>query len=502
MDLCKILEAGVETIREEISRRNISLRTRCCEDPLRVEADPGEMEIVLNNLLGNAVKYNRDKGKIDIDTGIENGVLRLSVSDTGIGMTREEMAGLFKEFSRIRNEKTRGIQGSGLGLAIVKKIVDLYGGSIEVQSEPDAGTTFTVRIPIISCEKECADAEKQEILMYLREEDPALIESLHLRAEDTRRLHVGEDIHLRALIEISNHCTNTCHYCGLRAPNTKLVRYRMEEREILDCVDSAVELGLRTIVIQAGNDPRLTRKSIANLIKRILGRHDVAIALSLGERSYYDYAAWREAGAQRYLLRFETSDEKLFASMHGLKQVLLHPRLLRLSWLRKLGYEIGGGIMVGLPGQTLEILANDILFFQRYDLDMIGIGPFIPHPKTPLAGWVADENDVEQVSPTLAMTLKVIALSRLACPEANIPATTAIAAAAGEELRLESLRWGANVLMQNLTPEKYRLCYDIYPGKTAFPNYTSVQHQQILDTLEHMKRPAGTGCGERRRMRP
>ena len=151
--------------------------------------------------------------------------------------------------------------------------------------------------------------QKQEILTYLREDDPTQIEALHLRAEETRHRHVGEEVYLRALIEISNHCTNTCHYCGLRAPNFELERYRMEEQEILDCVDLAVELGLRTIVIQAGNDPRLTRSWVANLVSCILNRHDVAIALSLGERSYDDYGAWREAGAQRYLLRFETSDE-------------------------------------------------------------------------------------------------------------------------------------------------------------------------------------------------
>ncbi len=338
--------------------------------------------------------------------------------------------------------------------------------------------------------------QKQEILTYLREDDPTQIEALHLRAEETRHRHVGEEVYLRALIEISNHCTNTCHYCGLRAPNFELERYRMEEQEILDCVDSAVELGLRTIVIQAGNDPRLTRSWVANLISCILNRHDVAIALSLGERSYDDYGAWREAGAQRYLLRFETSDENLFASLHGSKRVHPHPRLLRLSWMRKLGYETGGGIMVGLPGQTLDILADDILIFQRSGLDMIGIGPFLPHPKTPLAGWAANKNDVAQVLPTPAMTLKVIALSRLACPEANIPATTAITAATGEEMRLKSLTWGANVLMQNLTPKKYRLCYDIYPGKASSPNYTFVQHQHVLDTLARMKRPVGAGYGE------
>ncbi len=159
VDLCKVLVASVDTIREESTRRKILLRIRCCEDTSLVEADPGEMEIVFNNLLGNAVKYNRDEGEIDIDIDLSDGLLLLRVSDTGIGMTKEEMAGLFKEFSRIRNEKTRDIRGSGLGLAIVKKIVGLYGGNIEVQSEPDAGTVFTVRMPMTRCEKECADAE-------------------------------------------------------------------------------------------------------------------------------------------------------------------------------------------------------------------------------------------------------------------------------------------------------------------------------------------------------
>src|SRR5512145_3394368 len=222
-----------------------------------------------------------------------------------------------------------------------------------------------------------------EIERWLRQDDAARLEELWRQADAVRRQFVGDAVHLRGLIEISNHCVRGCRYCGLHAANDSLVRYRMTADEILACADSAVEFGYGTVVLQAGEDPGIETEWLADIVCRIKRQTQLAVTLSLGERSVDDLICWRQAGADRYLLRFETSDARLYGMIHP-SSAGQPDRIELLSELRHLGYEVGSGVMVGIPGQSFRSLAEDIDLFGRLDLDMVGIGPFIPNPHTPL----------------------------------------------------------------------------------------------------------------------
>ncbi len=286
-------------------------------------------------------------------------------------------------------------------------------------------------------------------------------------------------MHLRGLIEISNHCIRHCLYCGIRACvpmgqasslSDTLARYRLSAAEILACARTARLLGYGTVVMQSGEDPGLTREFIADVIRAIKAETGLAITLSLGERSDEELREWKMAGADRFLLRFETSDPDLYRTIHPSLPGTLSDRVAQLQRMREMGYEIGSGVMVGIPGQTWEILARDIELFRDLDIDMIGIGPFLPSPRTPLGGEAAAKlraSDEEQVPNDELTTLKVVALTRLVCPEANLPSTTALATidpATGRELGLVR---GANIVMPNVTPPNYRILYEIYPGKAC-----------------------------------
>ena len=267
---------------------------------------------------------------------------------------------------------------------------------------------------------------EKKIIDWLREEDEQKLSTLWREANETRIAHVGDQVHLRGLIEISNICVRRCGYCGISADNRQIARYRMTEEEIMDCVHKAVDFGYGTVVMQAGEDYGISREWMAHIIRRIKAETSLAVTLSLGERPNEDLIAWRKAGANRYLIRFEASNRDLYDRIHP--PLGEHPsdRFVILSNLRKLGYEVGSGIMIGIPGQAYEDLARDILAFRSLDLDMIGVGPFIPHPETPLGQCLPDAS-ANQVPNTEQMTYKVIALTRLVCPEANIPSTTALA---------------------------------------------------------------------------
>ncbi|HPP53749.1 MAG TPA: [FeFe] hydrogenase H-cluster radical SAM maturase HydE [Thermoguttaceae bacterium] len=316
----------------------------------------------------------------------------------------------------------------------------------------------------------------QEILQWLRESDQERLSELWQRADQTRQQHVGPEVHLRGLIEISNHCVRQCAYCGLRRGRNNLPRYRLSDEEIMSCVRIAVNRGYGTVVLQSGEDPWWTGDRVARLIERIKSATPVAVTLSLGERTEEELIRWRRAGADRYFLRFETSNPALFRRLHPPQgeepsaygpRAEEHPRLRLLKQLRQIGYEVGSGVLIGLPGQTYEDLAEDIRWFARLDLDMIGVGPYLVHPETPLAdrsAWpVASPG--HQTPAGEEMTYKVIALARLVCPRANIPATTALGVQGGQRGRRLGLQRGANVLMPNLTPPAYRRLYEIYPHK-------------------------------------
>ncbi len=342
------------------------------------------------------------------------------------------------------------------------------------------------------------DHDEGFVISWLRERDSARLEALWHMADSVRMAHVGDAVHLRGLIEISNVCVRQCAYCGLRAGNTRLARYRMGADEILACARKAVELGYGTVVLQGGEDYGLSTPWVENVIRRIKDETPLSVTLGLGERPEEDLVAWRRAGADRYFLRFETSDMDLYRRIHPSLPSRVSDRIEILRTLQHIGYETGSGIMIGIPGQTISSLARDVLLFRSLDLDMIGVGPFLPHPETPLGKDVLPRVDIscEQVPNTEVMVYIVLALARIMCPDANIPSTTALAVlnpGAGYEL---GLMRGANVIMPNITPFRYRSKYEIYPGK-ACACESGVGDVEIPRRIEALGRTVGKGPGRR-----
>ena len=360
--------------------------------------------------------------------------------------------------------------------------------------------------------------KRNEMLKWLREGDEQRLERLWLRADAVRDAHVGDAVYLRGLIEISNHCARHCHYCGLRAPNRSLERYRMTADEILAAATQAADLGLGTVVLQAGEDPGLTQEWVAELVRRIKRETALAVTLSLGERREDEMAAWREAGADRYLLRFETSNRALYERIHPAPRAEAGDRIEMLQTLRRMGYEVGSGVMIGIPGQTYDDLVRDIEWFRGLGLDMIGVGPFIPHPQTPLgegqgrrnasmvtigaAETTAPDSGVpDQVPNSELMTYKVVALTRLMCPDTNIPSTTALASLDPAQGRELALRRGANIVMPNFTPPRYRVMYSVYPGKACVHEEAESCLRCIQRRIESIGRTVGLGRGDSRHYR-
>lgn len=338
---------------------------------------------------------------------------------------------------------------------------------------------------------------EKEILAWLREEDEQKLEMLWREADETRIAHVGDQVHLRGLVEISNICVRRCGYCGISADNRQIERYRMTEEEIMNCVRNAVDFGYGTVVMQAGEDYGITREWMANIIRRIKAETPLAVTLSLGERSCDDLVVWREAGANRYLIRFETSNRNLYDRIHPPLGDSPSDRFVILANLKKLGYEVGSGIMIGIPGQTYADLASDILTFRTLDLDMIGVGPFITHPETPLGQMLPYAPVADKVPNTEQMTYKVIALTRLVCPEANIPSTTALASLNKADGRELGLMRGANIVMPNLTPPQYRVMYEIYPNKACINETSEACASCLPMRILNIGRTVGSGQGPR-----
>ncbi|GAV25984.1 [FeFe] hydrogenase H-cluster radical SAM maturase HydE [Carboxydothermus islandicus] len=271
-------------------------------------------------------------------------------------------------------------------------------------------------------------------------------------ADSIRAREKGDKVYLRGIIEFSNYCRRNCLYCGLRRDNTKLSRYRMSPGEIIKRAKEIAALGIKTVVLQSGEDPYYRLKDLTGIVSRVkeLG---VYVTLSIGELSAGAYRELKKAGADRYLLRHETANRKLYEVLHPDGSFFNRVRCLYV--LKDLGYEVGAGNMVGLPGQTDDMLWEDLLFMEKLQPEMVGIGPFIPHPDTPLA---------KEKGGTLEQTLTMIALTRIILPKANIPATTALGTIHPEGREL-GLKVGANVVMPNMTPQPYRPLYQLYPGK-------------------------------------
>ena len=277
-------------------------------------------------------------------------------------------------------------------------------------------------------------------------------EELFKAADRVRKKYVGDEVHLRGLIEFSNICKRNCMYCGLRRDNKNIKRYRIEPEEIIELARKAVGYGYKTVVMQSGEDDYYTVDKLKYIIANIK-KMDIAVTLSIGEKTFEEYKAFKEAGADRYLIRIETTDPELYAKMDPGMSYQNRKRCLRD--LKTLGYEVGTGCLIGLPGQSFESLAEDILFFKEIDADMIGVGPFIPNEDTPLR---------HEKGGTFINALKVMAITRLLMPDINLPATTAMEAL-NLNGRIIALQSGANVVMPNVTEGVYRKLYALYPGK-------------------------------------
>lgn len=328
------------------------------------------------------------------------------------------------------------------------------------------------------------DLSKSEIVQLLKTDE--YNDELFAAADRVRAKYVGDDVHLRGLIEFSNICKQNCLYCGLRRENKNVNRYRLTPEQIIEFAGKAKTYGYRTVVLQSGEDDGFDVATMQHIIREVKAM-GMALTLSVGEKTKEEYAAYREAGADRYLLRIETTDKQLYEKLDP--GMSFDNRMRCLRDLKELGFEVGTGCMVGLPGQTTESLADDILFFKEIDADMIGIGPFIPNADTPLS---------EASGGTFTLSLKVMAITRLLLPDINIPATTAM-----ESLdpngRVIALKSGANVVMPNVTEGDYRKWYALYPGKICINDTPAHCRSCITGKIGGIGRKVSSECGYRQK---
>ncbi|MBR4949679.1 MAG: [Clostridia bacterium] len=299
--------------------------------------------------------------------------------------------------------------------------------------------------------------QKDEIISLLECEDENIIEKLFEYARIRAKETFGNEIYTRGLIEISNFCKNDCYYCGIRRGNKNVCRYRLSKEQIMECCQIGYDLDFRSFVLQGGEDPHFSDDVICDIVSEIRKKYpDCAITLSLGERSYESYKKLFDCGANRYLLRHETSDFCHYGKLHP-KELSLENRIKCLENLKKIGYQVGTGIMVGSPYQTIENIADDIIFIKNFKPHMIGLGPFVPHKESIFRDFPHG---------SVKLTLKILAILRLMLPKALIPATTALGTVE-ENGREMGILAGANVLMPNLSPKDVRKNYLLYDNKIS-----------------------------------
>ena len=300
------------------------------------------------------------------------------------------------------------------------------------------------------------DFTKSEFVELIKcAEDPEAVRRLKEEAVRIREIYYGKKVFTRGLIEYTNYCKNDCYYCGIRKSNTNAKRYRLTEDEIMACCENGYELGFRTFVLQGGEDAYYTDDRMVAIIKKIKEAYpECALTLSIGEKSYESYKRFREAGADRYLLRHETANEEHYRKLHP-EKMSLAVRKNCLYNLKKLGYQVGAGMMIGSPYQTTEDLAEDLVFLKELQPEMVGIGPFIPQHDTPFG---------DQTAGTMELTLFMMGLLRLQDPNVLLPATTALGTIHpfGRELGILA---GGNVVMPNLSPVQVRAKYLLYDNK-------------------------------------
>lgn len=314
----------------------------------------------------------------------------------------------------------------------------------------------------------------REILLT---DDPELLEELYAAAREVQNEHYGNKIFARGLIEFTNYCKNDCYYCGIRRSNRDACRYRLTKEQILSCCDSGYRIGFRTFVLQGGEDGSFTDEKIVDIVSSIKKKYpDCAITLSIGEKSRESYQKYYDAGADRYLLRHETANPEHYRLLHP-EEMSCENRKRCLWDLKEIGYQVGAGIMVGSPGQTIDHILEDLEFMKELEPDMVGIGPFLPHHATPFA----NEN-----AGTVDMTVRLLALTRLLLPKVLLPATTALGTLdpTGRE---KGILAGANVVMPNLSPENVRENYLLYDNKLC----TGSEAAEGLRLLKEMMEKIG-----------
>ena len=333
--------------------------------------------------------------------------------------------------------------------------------------------------------------DRESLISWLEERNPERIEHLYAEAYRTKVSAVGDKVYLRGLVEISNICRKNCLYCGIRRDNSATVRYEISSDDVLRSADFAYHAGYASMVIQGGE--RTDRKfidKITGLLKEIKRRWPLGITLSLGEQPIEVYREWFEAGAHRYLLRIESSAEELYRKIHPEDDVHSYEtRVQALKDLRAAGYQVGTGVMIGLPFQTAAHLADDLLFFKAMDIDMCGMGPYLEHSETPLYVWrhlIPDQRE------RLEMSVRMVALLRLLMPDINIAATTAMQAI-DPYGRERAILAGANVLMPNLTLSEVREEYQIYQNKPGIGEDAAISSSKTEQRLSEMKIPIGWG---------
>ena len=296
---------------------------------------------------------------------------------------------------------------------------------------------------------------REEWIQLIDNRTPELAEYIFEQAREVREKHYGNQVFIRGLIEFTNYCKNDCFYCGIRRSNKNASRYRLNKEEILSCCAEGYDLGFRTFVLQGGEDGYFTDERLVELIKEIKGKcPDCAITLSVGEKTYESYQKFWDAGAERYLLRHETYDMEHYGKLHP-AELSGERRQQCLVDLKKIGYQVGTGFMVGAPFQTSENLADDMLFVKELNPQMVGIGPYIPHKDTPF---------FDKAAGTLELTLYMLGLLRLMLPKVLLPATTALGTIHPEG-RERGIMAGANVVMPNLSPISVREKYLLYNDK-------------------------------------
>lgn len=303
--------------------------------------------------------------------------------------------------------------------------------------------------------KTVSDHELKELILR---ENKEISEYLFDAARKVRESVYGRKVYIRGLIEVSSYCKNNCYYCGIRCENHHADRYRLNDDAILKCCDTGYESGFRTFVLQGGEDRYFNDDRLEKLIRTIKERYpDTAVTLSLGERSRESYQRLYDAGADRYLLRHETANGAHYRKLHPDNLSLEH-RMDCLQALKEIGYQVGCGMMVGSPYQTIDHLIEDLRFLQRFQPQMVGIGPFLPHKDTPFG---------DRTPGSAELTLRLLAVIRLMLPHVLLPATTALATAE-EDGHERGILAGANVIMPNLSPADVRTKYMLYDNKRSF----------------------------------